>query len=176
MIYFKEGKNEVYKYEITFDLEKVKELLEDLVRDCGIEEKITYLSYSIPLRDNSVIYKTFDYKLVDYKMDPYEVWDIYQVHAIIVKKPYLYDLMEKIVQGNVLALEELFSKRIDMTNKKDEKDLDYYYNAFQPLFRFSLVDKIDLDLYNRVREFMNVYKVEKKSELSLTLNKKEKGF
>ena len=174
MYYYKVLENEILKYEVSYDLGKVRGLLKDLVKDCSEEEDITYTSYGIPHRDKHTRYRKFDYDKIGVKEDFYGDWDIYQVHAIIGKEPYLYDLMERIMQGHISALEELFSKRIDMTNKKDEKDLDYYYDAFQHLFNVTLVDKIDISLYERVREFMGLSKLENKNDLSLTLNRKEK--
>ena len=172
MYYYKVLENEILKYEVSYDLEKVRGLLKDLVRDCSEEKTYHYTSVGIPKRDPYAKYKKFDYKFVDIRYDFYGDDEIYEVDAIELITPSLYILIINILNGNVIALEELFSKRIDMTNKKDEKDLDYYYDAFQHLFNVTLVDKMDISLYERVREFMGLSKLENKNDLSLTLNRK----
>ena len=61
MYYYKVLENEILKYEVSYDLGKVRGLLKDLVKDCSEEEDITYTSYGIPHRDKHTRYKKFDY-------------------------------------------------------------------------------------------------------------------
>lgn len=172
MFYFKIEGNEILKYEISYDIENVKKLQKDLANDCSIEKKYTYSSVGIPRRDKNTVYKKFDYKFVGMRYDFYGDDEIYEVNTIELVTPPLYDLINRIMNGNVLALEELFSRRIDVKNKENVRDIDFYYNAFQHLFIVNLVDRIDLNEFNKVREFMNLNKVENKKDVSLVLNRK----
>lgn len=45
MYYYIVDGNEILKYEVSFDLEKVKELQKKLFRDCSIERAGSYLCY-----------------------------------------------------------------------------------------------------------------------------------
>lgn len=130
MFYFKIEGNEILKYEISYDIENVKKLQKDLANDCSIEKKYTYSSVGIPRRDKNTVYKKFDYKFVGMRYDFYGDDEIYEVNTIELVTPPLYDLINRIMNGNVLALEELFSRRIDVKNKENVRDIDFYYNAF----------------------------------------------
>ena len=60
MFYFKVKDDEILKYEISFDIETLKKLQEELVRDCSIEKNYKYTTYRIPHKNKDIEYKKFD--------------------------------------------------------------------------------------------------------------------
>ena len=82
--------------------------------------------------------------------------------------PYLYEVIEKIIGGNTNSLEELFSYKVECVNEK-EKNIAYYVDLFQREFSFELIDTLDLDIYNKVSEFLGLNKLKNK-EINLVCN------
>lgn len=173
MFYYKVDGNKIFKYEVSYDLEIVKKLQNELANDCSIEKEYTYSSVGIPRRDKNVKYKKFEYKFVDTRYDFYGDDDIYEVNTIELITPPLYNLIEEILKGNVLALEKLFAKKIDL-KEKNVKDVDYYQAAFQHLFKLTLVDAMDLEMYEKLLEFVNSPILKNKNDYSLVLNRGKK--
>ena len=97
MYYYIVDGNEILKYEVSFDLEKVKELQKKLFRDCSIERAGSYLCYGIPRRNPLTIYNKFEYKQVGVQDDFYGDRDIYQVDYVEIVKPKLYNLIDEII-------------------------------------------------------------------------------
>lgn len=173
MYYYKVLDKKIFKYEVSYDLEKVKSLQNNLANDCSIEKEYTYSSVGVPHRDKNVKYKKFEYKFVDTRYDFYGDDDIYEVNTIELITPPLYNLINEILNGNVLALEKLFAKKIDL-KEKNVKDIDYYQASFQRLFNVTLVDTMDLEMYERLLEFVNSPKLKNKNDYSLVLNRSKK--
>lgn len=171
MYYYKVKENEVFKYKVLFSIEKIRELQKELINNCAIEEKHEYISYGVPFREKGINYKKFNYEFIGVKEDFYGDWELYKVNVIKYVNPYLYDLIEKILRGDVLALEELFSRKIEMNKENTVKDIDYYYNAFQHLFGVILVDKIDMETYKRIMEFAGLPVSENKEGYEMILNR-----
>ncbi len=110
---------------------------------------------------------------MDTRYDFYGDDDIYEVNTIELITPPLYNLIEEILNGNVLALEKLFAKKIDL-KEKNVKDVDYYQAAFQHLFKVTLVDAMDLEMYEKLLEFVNSPILKNKNDYSLVLNRSKK--
>ena len=102
------------------------------------------------------------------KEDFYGDLDIYEVNTIELINPYLYEVIEKIIGGNTNSLEELFSYKVECVNEK-EKNITYYVDLFQREFSFELIDTLDLDIYNKVSEFLGLNKLKNK-EINLVCN------
>lgn len=168
MFYYKVDGNKIFKYEVSYDLEIVKKLQNELANDCSIEKEYTYSSVGVPRRDKNVKYKKFEYKFVDTRYDFYGDLDIYEVNTIELINPYLYEVIEKIIGGNTNSLEELFSYKVECVNEK-EKNIAYYVDLFQREFSFELIDTLDLDIYNKVSEFLGLNKLKNK-EINLVCN------
>lgn len=58
--------------------------------------------------------------------------------------------------------------------EKNVKDVDYYQAAFQHLFKVTLVDKMDLEMYEKLLEFVNSPILKNKNDYSLVLNRSKK--
>lgn len=67
MYYYSVDGNEILKYEVSFDLEKVKELQENLFMDCSIKRAGSYLCYGIPRRNPLTIYNKFEFNKLVFK-------------------------------------------------------------------------------------------------------------
>ena len=180
MFYYKVDGNKIFKYEVSYDLEIIKKLQKDLANDCSIEKEYTYSSVGVPHRDKNVkckywsVVKNMNGTLYSVKNVICKPWrDIYEVNTIELITPPLYNLIEEILKGNVLALEKLFAKKIDL-KEKNVKDVDYYQVAFQHLFKVTLVDAMDLEMYEKLLEFVDSPKLKNKYDYSLVLNKGKK--
>ena len=158
MFYYKVDGNKIFKYEVSYDLEIVKKLQNELANDCSIEKEYTYSSVGIPHRDKNVKYKKFEYKFVDTRYDFYGDDDIYEVNTIELITPPLYNLIEEILNGNVLALEELYDYKVEKNGNK--RDVNYYYSIFRDLFSFEFIDKMNLEMNNGARNFMELEQIE----------------
>ena len=171
MYYYIVDGNEILKYEVSFDLEKVKELQKELFRDCSTERAGSYLCYGIPRRNPLTIYTKFEYKQVDVQDDFYGDRDIYQVDYVEIVKPKLYNLIDNIVAGNVEALKNVVMYVAKKPEDENARDINYYYYTLQRMFKMRLVDTLDVSIYNKVREFVGG-KILKSNDLKLVLNKK----
>ena len=81
-------------------------------------------------------------------------------------------LNSKKICGYVAALQELFSKKITLREENlDLKDIDYYFDRFQHMFGVTLVDKININLYNMVQEFIGKNEVHVENIINLVLNR-----
>lgn len=60
--YYDVDGNKILKYEVGFDLQKVRELQVNLVRDCGDERHYVYITHEIPLKSKDLIYMKFECK------------------------------------------------------------------------------------------------------------------
>ena len=94
MYYYSVDGNKILKYEVSFDLEKVRELQENLFRDCSTERAGSYLCQGIPRRNEDLIYKKFAYKQIDVQEDFYGDRNVYEVDYIELVKPKLYNLID----------------------------------------------------------------------------------
>ena len=171
MYYYSVDGNEILKYEVSFDLEKVKELQKKLFRDCSIERAGSYLCYGIPRRNPLTIYKKFEYKQVDVQDDFYGDRDIYQLEYIEVVKPKLYNLIDNIVVGDIEALKEVVMYAAKKPEDENTRDINYYYYILQRMFKMRLVETLDVSIYNKVRDFFGK-EILKSNDLKLVLNKK----
>ena len=171
MYYYSVDGNEILKYEVSFDLEKVKELQENLFRDCSVERAESYLCYGIPRRNPLAIYKKFEYKQVDVQEDFYGDRDVYQVEYIELVKPQLYSLIDNIIAGDVDSLRDIFMYVAKKPEDENTRDINYYYYTFQRMFKMRLVETLDVSIYNKVREFVGKDTI-KSNDFKLALNKK----
>lgn len=171
MYYYIVDGNKILKYEVSFDLEKVKELQKKLFRDCSTERAGSYLCYGIPRRNPLTIYKKFEYKQVDVQEDFYGDRDVYQVEYIEIVKPKLYNLIDNIIAGDVEALKDIFMYVAKKPEDENIRDINYYYYTFQRMFKMKLVDTLDVSIYNKVRDFFGKDAI-KSNDLRLVLNKK----
>ena len=171
MYYYSVDGNEILKYEVSFDLEKVKELQENLFRDCSIESAGSYLCYGIPRRNPLTIYTKFEYEQVDVQDDFYGDRDIYQVDYIEIVKPKLYNLIDSIIDGDIEALKNVVLYAAKKPEDENVRDINYYYYTLQRMFKMRLVETLDVSVYNKVREFVGKDAI-KSNDLKLVLNKK----
>ena len=75
-----------------------------------------------------------------------------------VVRPSLYKLIEKIINGDNKALEELYDYKVEKNGNK--RDVNYYYSIFRDLFSFEFIDKMNLEMYNEARKFMELEQIE----------------
>lgn len=171
MYYYIVDGNEILKYEVSFDLEKVKELQKKIFRDCSIERAGSYLCYGIPRRNLLTIYNKFEYKQVSVQDDFYGDRDIYQVDYVEIVKPKLYNLIDEIIAGDVEALKDVVMYVAKKPDDENTRDINYYYYTLQRMFKMRLVETLDVSIYNKVRGFLGG-EILKNNDLKLVLNKK----
>jgi len=168
MYYYSVGEDVIKKYRVIFSVDSLRNIEKDLIKDCNIERCNCYMTYGLPHRSVGINYKKFEYEKIGVKEDFYGDLDIYEVNTIELINPYLYEVIEKIIGGNTNSLEELFSYKVECVNEK-EKNIAYYVDLFQREFSFELIDTLDLDIYNKVSEFLGLNKFKNK-EINLVCN------
>lgn len=161
--YYDVDGNKILKYEVGFDLQKVRELQVNLVRDCGDERHYVYITHEIPLKSKDLIYMKFECKKID--------GNNYRVEIIANSKPYLYDVIDRIIAGDGNAIVDLFMYKVDTLEDENTRDINYYYYTLQRMFKMRLVETLDVSIYNKVREFVGEDAI-KCNDLKLVLNKK----
>lgn len=171
MYYYIKDEDSVKKYEILYDVEDLKSKERDLIRDCHSEVSKSYTTYGLPHRNRNVLYKKFDYKLIGVNTGYYYDFEIYQVDTIEIVEPYLCEVINKIINGSVSSLEELYNKKIEYIDEEN-KNLDYYVYLFQNSFKAKLVATLDIEAYNKVCEFLG-YNIVKTKDLTLERNIKK---
>ena len=154
MYYFKVIDNDVYKFKVNYDLASVQKYLYYLAIDLGKTVHSNYVTEK-PHKNADKIYKTYNVKYFGKSKD---FKPLFEVDCEEVVKPSLYKLIEKIIAGDNKALEELYDYKVEKNGNK--RDVNYYYSIFRDLFSFEFIDKVNLEMYNEARKFMELEQIE----------------
>lgn len=154
MYYFKVIDNDVYKFKVNYDLASVQKYLYYLVVDLGKTVHSNYVTEK-PHKNADKIYKTYNVKYFGKSKD---FKPLFEVDCEEVVRPSLYKLIEKIINGDNKALEELYDYKVEKNGNK--RDVNYYYSIFRDLFSFEFIDKMNLEMYNEARKFMELEQIE----------------
>ena len=154
MYYFKVIDNDVYKFKVNYDLASVQKYLYFLAIDLGKTVHRNYVTEK-PHKNADKIYKTYNVKYFGKSKD---FKPLFEVDCEEVVRPSLYKLIEKIINGDNKALEELYDYKVEKNGNK--RDVNYYYSIFRDLFSFEFIDKMNLEMYNEARKFMELEQIE----------------
>ena len=154
MYYFKVIDNDVYKFKVNYDLASVQKYLYYLVVDLGKTVHSNYVTEK-PHKNADKIYKTYNVKYFGKSKD---FKPLFEVDCEEVVRPSLYKLIEKIINGDNKALEELYDYKVEKNGNK--RDVNFYYSIFRDLFSFEFIDKMNLEMYNEARKFMELEHIE----------------
>lgn len=154
MYYFKVIDNDVYKFKVNYDLASVQKYLYYLVVDLGKTVHNNYVTEK-PHKNADKIYKTYNVKYFGKSKD---FKPLFEVDCEEVVRPSLYKLIEKIINGDNKALEELYDYKVE--NNGNKRDVNFYYGIFRDLFSFEFIDKMNLEMYNEARKFMELEQIE----------------
>ncbi len=154
MYYFKVIDNDVYKFKVNYDLASVQKYLYFLAIDLGKTVHSNYVTEK-PHKNADKIYKTYNVKYFGKSKD---FKPLFEVDCEEVVRPSLYKLIEKIINGDNKALEELYDYKVEKNGNK--RDVNYYYSIFRDLFSFEFIDKMNLEMYNEARKFMELEQIE----------------
>ena len=154
MYYFKVIDNDVYKFKVNYDLASVQKYLYYLAIDLGKTVHSNYVTEK-PHKNADKIYKTYNVKYFGKSKD---FKPLFEVDCEEVVRPSLYKLIEQIINGDNKALEELYDYKIEKNGNK--RDVNYYYSIFRDLFSFEFIDKMNLEMYNEARKFMELEQIE----------------
>lgn len=154
MYYFKVIDNDVYKFKVNYDLASVQKYLYYLAIDLGKTVHSNYVTEK-PHKNADKIYKTYNVKYFGKSKD---FKPLFEVDCEEVVRPSLYKLIEKIINGNNKALEELYDYKVEKNGNK--RDVNFYYSIFRDLFIFEFIDKMNLEMYNEARKFMELEQIE----------------
>ena len=154
MYYFKVIDNDVYKFKVNYDLASVQKYLYYLVVDLGKTVHSNYVTEK-PHKNADKIYKTYNVKYFGKSKD---FKPLFEVDCEEVVRPSLYKLIEKIINGDNKALEELYDYKVEKNGNK--RDVNFYYSIFRDLFSFEFIDKMNLEMYNEARKFMELEQIE----------------
>lgn len=154
MYYFKVIDNDVYKFKVNYDLASVQKYLYFLAIDLGKTVHSNYVTEK-PHKNADKIYKTYNVKYFGKSKD---FKPLFEVDCEEVVRPSLYKLIEKIINGDNKALEELYDYKVEKNGNK--RDVNFYYGIFRDLFSFEFIDKMNLEMYNEARKFMELEQIE----------------
>lgn len=154
MYYFKVIDEYVYKFKVNYDLASVQKYLYYLAIDLGKTVHSNYVTEK-PHKNADKIYKTYNVKYFGKSKD---FKTLFEVDCEEVVRPSLYKLIEKIINGDNKALEELYDYKVEKNGNK--RDVNYYYSIFRDLFSFEFIDKMNLEMYNEARKFMELEQIE----------------
>ncbi|CDF20384.1 unknown [Clostridium sp. CAG:609] len=154
MYYFKVIDNDVYKFKVNYDLASVQKYLYFLAIDLGKTVHSNYVTEK-PHKNADKIYKTYNVKYFGKSKD---FKPLFEVDCEEVVRPSLYKLIEKIINGDNKALEELYDYKVEKNGNK--RDVNFYYSIFRDLFSFEFIDKMNLEMYNEARKFMELEQIE----------------
>ena len=154
MYYFKVIDNDVYKFKVNYDLASVQKYLYYLAIDLGKTVHSNYVTEK-PHKNADKIYKTYNVKYFGKSKD---FKPLFEVDCEEVVRPSLYKLIEKIINGDNKALEELYDYKVEKNCNK--RDVNFYYGIFRDLFSFEFIDKMNLEMYNEARKFMELEQIE----------------
>ena len=154
MYYFKVIDNDVYKFKVNYDLASVQKYLYYLAIDLGKTVHSNYVTEK-PHKNADKIYKTYN---VNYFGKCKDFKPLFEVDCEEVVRPSLYKLIEKIINGDNKALEELYDYKVEKNGNK--RDVNFYYSIFRDLFSFEFIDKMNLEMYNEARKFMELEQIE----------------
>ena len=154
MYYFKVIDNDVYKFKVNYDLASVQKNLYYLAIDLGKTVHSNYVTEK-PHKIADKIYKTYNVKYFGKSKD---FKPLFEVDCEEVVRPSLYKLIEKIINGDNKALEELYDYKVEKNGNK--RDVNFYYSIFRDLFIFEFIDKMNLEMYNEARKFMELEQIE----------------
>ena len=154
MYYFKVIDNDVYKFKVNYDLASVQKYLYFLAIDLGKTVHSNYVTEK-PHKNADKIYKTYNVKYFGKSKD---FKPLFEVDCEEVVRPSLYKLIEKINNGDNKALEELYDYKVEKNGNK--RDVNFYYGIFRDLFSFEFIDKMNLEMYNEARKFMELEQIE----------------
>lgn len=154
MYYFKVIDNDVYKFKVNYDLASVQKYLYYLAIDLGKTVHSNYVTEKSH-KNADKIYKTYNVKYFGKSKD---FKPLFEVDCEEVVRPSLYKLIEKIINGDNKALEELYDYKVEKNGNK--RDVNYYYSIFRDLFSFEFIDKMNLEMYNEARKFMELEQIE----------------
>ena len=154
MYYFKVIDEYVYKFKVNYDLASVQKYLYYLAIDLGKTVHSNYVTEK-PHKNADKIYKTYNVKYFGKSKD---FKPLFEVDCEEVVRHSLYKLIEKIINGDNKALEELYDYKVE--NNGNKRDVNYYYSIFRDLFSFEFIDKMNLEMYNEARKFMELEQIE----------------
>ena len=154
MYYFKVIDNDVYNFKVNYDLASVQKYLYFLAIDLGKTVHSNYVTEK-PHKNADKIYKTYNVKYFGKSKD---FKPLFEVDCEEVVRPSLYKLIEKIINGDNKALEELYDYKVEKNGNK--RDVNFYYGIFRDLFSFEFIDKMNLEMYNEARKFMELEQIE----------------
>lgn len=154
MYYFKVIDEYVYKFKVNYDLASVQKYLYYLAIDLGKTVHSNYVTEK-PHKNADKIYKTYNVKYFGKSKD---FKPLFEVDCEEVVRPSLYKLIEKIINGDNKALEELYDYKVEKNGNK--RDVNFYYSIFRDLFIFEFIDKMNLEMYNEARKFMELEQIE----------------
>lgn len=168
MYYYKENKKNIEKYEVSFDSEKLKELRSEIIEKCS---KITH-KCEIVIAPFGKYFKDEHIKSLKYeKLRSYTIedfygdfeYDEYKIEYLYYTFPKLVDLIDKLINGYISVIDEIFNPIIDEIPNKEKILLEEQNKLIDSLSKKKNgdIDK-ELDLLKESQKKLKEYVEEKK--------------
>ena len=178
MIYFEKGINDTIKYEVTYNVEEIKTLIDEIIDNCGAKNHITQESTlsSKELVSNA---KRENIKIINLKRkitnktssycDTSEDRPIYEYKYTSIQYPTLAVLLNRLLDGDQSAIKEILNYKIEYPIDYDKMIEWFKKNTHDQSIISSLQEEKDLNknnistkgYYNKVKELLNFKVIEK---------------
>lgn len=120
MLYFRKNNKVIEKYLISFDKEKIEKLKNEIINKCSFINHIEYESEILPTFTNKIIRNYIDIPTGEVKMYFEETKDIYRFSYDEYEPPYLVELINQLLDGNLSAIDKIL--RYDISSKSNIDD------------------------------------------------------
>ncbi len=129
MFYFKQNGEKIEKYRITFNKKEVKKLQDEIIDHCSIIKHVNFESDYIPkILDNYIpkmcdkrFLRNLKYTRIGQKEYFEETRDIYSIEYDRYIPSYLVEIIERILNGDSTAIEEMLHYQVPNSTSIEEK-------------------------------------------------------
>lgn len=187
MIYFEKGRNDTIKYEVSYNSEEIKKLINEIIDNCGAKNHITQESTlsSKELVSNA---KREKIKIINLKRrktnkttsycDTSEDKQIYEYNYTSIQYPTLAVLLNRLLDGDQSAIKEILNYKIEYPIDYDKMIEWFKKNTHDQSIISSLQEEKELNkdnistkgYYNKVKELLNFEVIEKMSNTTIAVH------
>lgn len=121
MLYFRKNDEVIEKYKVNFDKEEIEKLKKEIINNCSFIKHEEYESDYSPRFTDEII-RNFTYIPTGKEKEYFEeTRDIYHYSYDEYKPPYLVELINKLLNGNSKAIDEILNYDISSNSSIDDR-------------------------------------------------------
>ena len=121
MFYFRKDDEVIEKYQVSFDKEEIEKLKKKIINNCSFIKHEEYESDYSPRFTDEII-RNFTYTPIGKEKEYFEeTRDIYRYSYDVYKPPYLVELINQLLNGNLKAIDEILNYDISSKSSIDDR-------------------------------------------------------